>query len=92
MSYLGHQIGSDKIGIPEARVQAMKEYAKHRTKKQMRTFLGSIGYYREFIPNFANHSSLLTPSTYLTAPLAIVWTEEMERAFGELKSLLCMRV
>ncbi len=89
MSYLGHQIGSGCIGIPEARVRAMREYRKPITRKQLRAFLGSIGYYRDFIPNFADHSCHLTPATSLTAPRMIAWSEQMTRAFGELKSLLC---
>ncbi len=89
MEYLGHQIGSGRLGIPEARVEAMRAYAKPKTKKQLRAFLGSFGYYREFIPNFASHSTVLSPSTSLTAPLTINWTVEMDRAFSELKVLLC---
>ncbi len=89
MSYLGHQVGSGKLGIPEARVSAMRAYERPNTKRQLRAFLGSIGYYREFIPGFAKHSCLLTPATALTAPRRVVWSEEMLEAFGKLKQSLC---
>jgi len=45
------------------------------TKKELRAFLGSIGYYRRFITSFANHSALLTPATSGAAKGKIVWTE-----------------
>jgi len=92
MSYLGHQIGSGTIAVPAVRVKAMMEYTRPNTKHQLREFLGSIGYYREFIPNFASYSCLLTPSTSLTAPLRVSWTEEMDSAFSKLKHLLCNAV
>ena len=34
-----------------------------QTIKQLRSFIGTVGYYRWFIPKFANYSSLLTPAT-----------------------------
>jgi len=89
MSYLGHQIGCGRLGIPEARVNAMRNYQQPITKKQMRAFLGSVGYYREFIPGFATHSRLLTPSTSTAAPGRVVWTSEMLEAFRKLLYMLC---
>ncbi len=44
MSYLGHQVGCGKVAVPEARVSAMREYGRPITKKQLRFFLGSVGY------------------------------------------------
>ncbi len=88
MEYLGHQIGDGRLGIPDARVIAMREYEKPVTKKQMRACLGTFSYYREFIPGFADYSTLLSPSTSLTAPHKVNWTVEMDAAFGKLKHLL----
>ncbi len=68
MSYLGHQVGCGKVAVPEAWVSAMKEYGKPITKKQLRSFLGSVGYYRSFVDGFAALSVKLTPSVALSAP------------------------
>ncbi len=51
MSYLGHQVGNGKFAVPLYRVKSMKRYGKPQTKKQLRAFLGSIGYYRQFVRN-----------------------------------------
>ncbi len=87
--YLGYRIGSGSFSIPDHRVSALSEFARPVTKKQLRSFLGSMSYYRQFIPKFAECSSLLTPATSLRAPLRVVWTKEMTSAFCELKVLLC---
>ena len=50
--FQGHKIGCASFPIPIYHVSAMREYPKPRTKKQMRAFLGSMGYYRQFFPNF----------------------------------------
>ncbi len=87
--YLGHKIGAGLLAVPEHRVSALAHFVRPRTKKQLRSFLGSVSYYRRFIPNFADCSSALTPATSLKAPLQVVWTEEMDSCFRELKKSLC---
>ena len=52
VQYLGHIVGSGTVAVPRI-VTAMAEYKQPVTRKNMRAFLGSIGYYRKFIPQFA---------------------------------------
>ncbi len=92
MSYLGHQIGSGRFAVPEARVEHMANYGRPKTKKQLRTFLGAVGFYRKFVDGFAKTSSLVTPSTTLSAPHRVIWTREMDEAFKALRVSLCERV
>ncbi len=92
MSSLGHQVGCGKVAVPEARVSAMREYGRPITKKQLRSFLGSVGYYRSFVDGFAALSVKLTPSVSLSAPQKVQWTREMDEAFGRLRESLCSRV
>ena len=54
----------------------------------MRVFLGLTGYYRKFIPNYANIALPLTDLTRKAAPTAVAWTEECDTAFVELKHCL----
>ena len=62
LTYLGHESGKGKLAIPENRVVALRAYKKPKSQKDMRAFLGAIGYYRRFIHDFAKLSSVLTPS------------------------------
>ena len=55
----------------------------------MRTFLGLIGYYRQFMPNFASVAAPLTDLTKKSAPSSEVWNDECEKALQALKDTLC---
>ncbi len=70
----------------------MAKYGRPITKKQLRSFLGSVGYYRAFVKNFASLSSALTPAISLSAPRMVGWTAEMDTAFKLLRESLCNRV
>ena len=41
------------VGVPEARVKALKDYIRPTNQKELRAFLGTAGYYRKFIPEFS---------------------------------------
>ncbi len=92
LTYLGHRIGGGRVAVPEDRVTAMSDYKRPRTQRDMRAFLGAVGYYRRFIQNFASHSSVLTPSTSTKSPKVIQWTPAMDEAFMSLRSKLCNHV
>ena len=57
-------------------------------KKQLRSFLGLIGFYRKYIPNFAAVASPLTDKTKKGLPNKIEWGESQDIAFRTLKSKL----
>ncbi len=92
LEYLGHQVGCGMVAVPEARVRAMADFRRPVTKKQLRSFLGSMSYYRKFIDGFAGMSSVLTPAVSLSSPARVVWTEEMSASFTRLRESLCQRV
>ena len=77
-------MGSGIVAVPAMRMTAMAEFKRPKSKRDMRSFLGAMGYYRRFIPSFADYSSVLTPATCQSAP-----TDSMLRAFGALRSVLC---
>ncbi len=81
LKYLGHIIGEGVVTVPESRVLAVKNYGRPKTKRQLRTFLGAIGYYRMFMPGFAKMAANLTPSTHVGVPVKVVWSVEMKRLF-----------
>ena len=55
------------------------------TKKQVRSFLGLVGYYRKFIPNFSQRAAVLTDLTRGKNPSKVKWSEIHESAFQDLK-------
>ena len=58
-------------------------------RKQLRSFLGLAGYYRKFIPHYAQIAATLT--NFLKKGAQFVWTEEAEAAFLDLKSRLASK-
>ena len=55
--------------------------------KEIRQFLGLTGYYRKFVPRFADISRPLTRLTRKETPFN--WTPECQKSFELLKSYLC---
>ena len=56
------------------KVQSMKDIAVRTYKKQLRSFIGVINYYRDM---WKHRSDTLTPLTKITSKQAIwSWTEE----------------
>ena len=45
------------LAVPEMRVKSMAKYGRPITKRQLRSFLGSVGYYRAVVT--LHHSPLL---------------------------------
>ena len=63
-----------------------------RCRNQVRAFLGLTGYYRRFIPHFARTAAVLTDLTRKDAPNQVIWTPGCQRAFDQLKEVLCSSV
>ncbi len=71
------------------KLEAIKAAGRPETKKQVRAFLELVGWYRKFIPNFSAREITLTNLTKKTQPNKLVWTEDCEKAFNDLKGALC---
>ena len=85
VEYLGHVIGGGELAVPEHRAAAMADYLLPKTKKQLRSFLGVVSYYRKFLKGHACKSAVLSPSTTKVAPSVVDWTEEMLETFKAIK-------
>ena len=48
-TYLGHKVGRGGVLPEDTKVRAIEEMPVPQTKKQVRSFLGMIGYYRRFV-------------------------------------------
>ena len=83
--YLGHKVGGGKISLDEAKVAAIQDYKTPRTKKDVRAFLGLTGYYRRFIPGYAQLTAALSDLTKKDVPSKIQWNEDLEHDFQQLK-------
>ena len=87
--YLGHVIGRGIIQPQQDKIESVKEFPIPKSKKDVRTFLGLVGYYRKFIPNFSTVAVALTDLTRKAAPTEVQWNSQCQKAFDTLKDSLC---
>lgn len=84
---LGHFISATGIEVDPAKVEKVKNAPVPTDKTQLRSFLGLCSYYRRFVKGFA---SIAAPLHAVTTPKGnFTWTDEMQRAFEDLKNRLC---
>lgn len=58
--FLGHNVGSWEISPSEDKQQAIKDSPIAINKKQLREYLGMVGYYARYIKNYATIEVPLT--------------------------------
>ncbi|CAC5356092.1 unnamed protein product [Mytilus coruscus] len=84
--YLGHKISNKGIEPPPDRVQAVVDYPKPKSVKELRRLVGLFNWFRKYIKNF---SAEMEPLTRLLKKYeSFSWTDEQQRAFQNVKSLL----
>ncbi|XP_069618638.1 uncharacterized protein [Ranitomeya imitator] len=89
VQYLGYVIGHRVIKPQIDKIEAIQNWPKLLSTKQVRAFLGIIGYYLWFIPNFAGRSAPLTDLLKGKKSGMIRWNPQAKEAFQSLKSMLC---
>ena len=86
IQYLGHILGVEGIKPAPAKTEAIKAMHPPVNPKQVRAFLGLVGYYRKFIKNFAKIAKLLTMLTCMDVKFE--WKETHHCAFMKLKDAI----
>ena len=85
--YLGHLISADGISPLPDKLDTIKHMTTPKNMKEIKQFLGLTGYYRKFVPRFADISRPLTRLT--RKETTFNWTPECQKSFELLKSYLC---
>ena len=84
--YLGHIIDEHGVKPDPKNIEAVENFPRPKTPKNIKQFLGLIGYYRRFIPEFSRKSKPLT--NLLKKTTKFIWDKEEEEAFQILKKAL----
>ena len=86
IQFLGHLIAKDGFTPLPEKLESIRNMPKPKTPKEVKQFLGLIGYYRKFVPRFSDIATSLTNLT--RHDTEFIWTEKCNKAFKHLKELL----
>ena len=86
IQYLGHRLSSQGISVLPDRVAAIHSYPRPLNLRALRRFLGMLGFYARFIPQFSKSAAILHALKRKGVPFE--WTAEHQTAFEALKQAL----
>jgi hypothetical protein len=88
VDFLGHTVKTDFIGPQSETVGRILKMARPQTKRQCRSLLGLINFYRRYIPDCATLIAPISDLTKSKAPNTVEWGEPQESAFVRIKDIL----
>lgn len=86
--FLGHSVGGGFQKPDPKKIKNMLNLKPPHTKKQVRSLLGVLNYYRKFIPNFSSLSTPITDLTKSGQPDKIQWTSDCQTALDKILNAL----
>ena len=86
ISYLGYIISDKGVECDPRNVSSVKNWPTPQNVGEVRSFLGTANYYRQFVKDFATIASPLTCLTRKKVPF--VWTESCQNSFDRLRDCL----
>ena len=86
IQYLGHLVSEQGFEPLPEKLEAIRNMPHPKTPKEVKQFLGLIGYYRNFLPRFSDLSRPLTRLTRHDSKFD--WTPQCQKSFNHLRELL----
>ncbi|PAA46205.1 hypothetical protein BOX15_Mlig001265g10 [Macrostomum lignano] len=86
VTFLGHVVSADGIATSPEKIAEIRDWPTPKNVKEVRSFLGLCGYYRQFIADFSRIAEPMLRRTRHDCPWS--WDEECQAAFEALKERL----
>ena len=86
LSHLGFQYSPDGVTPTADKTQSILNWPIPASRKELRSFLGLVNFYRRFIPRFSHIAAPLTSLTANKVPFK--WNQEHQVAFEQLRQAL----
>ena len=87
LHYLGHRISANGLEPLPKKLEAIKNLAPARNVDEAHHILGLLGYYRSFIPTFADITLPITNLLKKNTPF--IWSSKCQQALDYLKEIFC---
>lgn len=88
LEFLGHIVGQGVLKPEKSKVEKILAISKPVSKKQVKSLLGLVGYYRRYVPGFSSITAPLSDLTRAGGSKQITWTEECERSLRVIQNIL----
>ena len=86
IDYLGHTLNKNGYEPANFNIEVIKKFPEPKNCKEIKQFLGLVGFFCKFIRNFAENASPI--SKLLRGKQHFEWNEEQRKAFESLKAEL----
>ncbi|KAH9704470.1 hypothetical protein KPL70_011475 [Citrus sinensis] len=83
---LGHVVSIKGIEVDKAKIEVISKLPQPKTVRDVRSFLGHVGFYRRFIKNFSAISKPLCNLLLKDAPFE--WNDDCQKSFEKIICLL----
>ena len=81
--YLGHIVSAEGVATDPLKISAIKQWSPPKDLKELQAFLGTAGYYRQYLRDYATLAKPLTSLTRKETPWR--WDHETQESFEKLK-------
>ena len=88
IKYLGVMLGNNTIEPLEDKVNAINAMPLPQNKKELRSFIGTVSFYRKFIPKFSDIAAPLNSMLRKYSSNKLLWDDTSMESFNNLKSKL----
>jgi hypothetical protein len=94
VTFLGHQLSAEGIRPLASKVDTIRQWPIPKDANALRRFIGVIGFYRRFIPQFADIAAPLQDlvTAALQSSRSYRWDPAHQEAFDNLKTALAERM
>ena len=91
LDLLGHVVGGGSIQPQDRKIENILEMRKPETKKELRSFLGTVGIHQKYSDRYAEKGKALTDLLTKGEPNQIKWDAESNESFQTLKTALTQK-
>ena len=88
LEFLGHIVGHGNMKPTQEKVKNIVKLNAPKTKKEVRQLMGTMGYYKKFIPAYSETTAPITDLLQGKQKGAVKWTEQCQTNLDKIQELM----